>query len=242
VLGATSAIARAAAAEFARAGHPLVLAARDEGEARAVAGDLRLRYGVRAETVWMDATDFASHGTTMARAFGLAGAEGVDGVLLAVAGQDDPAQAARDALLARRLIDATFTGCASLLTHAGAAMEAQGRGWICGISSVAGDRGRPSNYVYGAAKAGLTAFLEGLRGRLHPAGVRVVTVKPGFVDTRLTFGRVRSALTAEPAAVARGIRRAVEKDRGTVYLPWFWRPVMFVIRVIPGPLFKRLRL
>jgi decaprenylphospho-beta-D-erythro-pentofuranosid-2-ulose 2-reductase len=190
----------------------------------------------------MDATDFGSHEQVVERAFSLAGAGAVAGVLLAVAGQEDPVLAARDALQARRLIDATFTGCVSLLTHAAERMEAQGRGWICGISSVAADRGRPSNYVYGAAKAGLTTYLEGLRARLHRSGVRVVTVKPGFVDTRMTFGRIDSALTANPADVAPGILRAVDRGAATVYLPWFWRPVMFIIRSIPGPLFNRLRL
>jgi decaprenylphospho-beta-D-erythro-pentofuranosid-2-ulose 2-reductase len=190
----------------------------------------------------MDATDFDSHPRVIERAFALAGKGGMAGVLLAVASQEEPALAADDAAAARRMIDATFTGCVSLLTHAAARMEAQGRGWICGISSVAGDRGRPSNYVYGAAKAGLTAYLEGLRGRLHRSGVRVVTVKPGFVDTRMTFGRVGGPLVADPARVARGIRRAVAGGPATVYLPWFWRPIMLVIRLIPEPLFKRLRL
>jgi short-subunit dehydrogenase len=106
---------------------------------------------------------------------------------------------------------------------------------------VAGDRGRQSNYLYGAAKAGLSAYLQGLRNRLFHAHVKVLTVKPGFVDTHMTYGRSGLFLVASPESVAKGIFRAIVKGKDVVYLPWFWRPIMLVVRSIPEGIFKRLR-
>jgi len=110
------------------------------------------------------------------------------------------------------------------------------------ISSVAGDRGRQSNYIYGTAKGALSLFLQGLRNRLHPANVCVVTIKPGFVDTPMTANFKKGALWAKPETVARGIYRAIKKRKNSVYLPWFWWPIMMIIRHIPEPIFKRMKL
>ena len=115
-------------------------------------------------------------------------------------------------------------------------------GCIAVISSVAGDRGRQSNYVYGSAKGGLDRFLQGLRNRLYRAGVAVVTIKPGFVDTPMTAALPKNALYASPRQVARGVYRAIEARRSVVYLPWFWRPIMLLIKLLPESVFKRLRL
>jgi short-subunit dehydrogenase len=106
---------------------------------------------------------------------------------------------------------------------------------------VAGDRGRQSNYLYGAAKAGLSTFLQGLRNRLFHANVKVITIKPGFVDTHMTYGRPGLFLVASPESVARGIFRAIAKGKDVVYLPWFWRPIMLIVQSIPEAIFKRLR-
>jgi short-subunit dehydrogenase len=123
-------------------------------------------------------------------------------------------------------------------------VPAGGKPVLAAVSSVAGDRGRQSNYPYGASKAALDAYLSGLRNRLHPLGLRVVTIKPGFVRTRLTEGKVnpRSPLLAEPAQVAADIRRAIEGSADVVYTRWFWRPIMAIIRCIPEFVFKRLKL
>ena len=107
---------------------------------------------------------------------------------------------------------------------------------------MAGDRGRQSNYLYGSAKAGLSAYLQGLRNRLFRSGVRVVTIKPGFVDTSMTFGRPGLFLLASPEAIARGVYKAINSGKDVVYLPWFWRWIMLVIRLVPEGIFKRLRL
>lgn len=241
VAGATSAIARAAALELARAGYALVLAARDVGEAGAIAADLRLRHGARAEAAELEALAFDTHPRIVADLVARHG-DALEGVLVAFGYGGDAERARSDFDEARRIVDTNFTACVSLLTPFAQHLERRGRGFVCVISSVAGDRGRQSNYVYGAAKGGLTTYLQGLRNRLFHAGVRVITVNPGFVDTRMTFGKPGTFLVAPPEAVARGIVRAIARGTDVVYLPGFWRPVMFAIRSIPEAVFKRLRM
>ena len=114
--------------------------------------------------------------------------------------------------------------------------------FICALGSVAGDRGRQSNYLYGSAKAGLATYLQGLRNRLHRSGVRVITIKPGFVDTRMTYGKPKLFLVARPEAVARKIYQAIEQGRDVVYVPWFWKYLMLIVRAIPERIFKRMRM
>jgi decaprenylphospho-beta-D-erythro-pentofuranosid-2-ulose 2-reductase len=145
---------------------------------------------------------------------------------------------------AHRTIDINFTSPVSVLNLFANYFEQYQRGYIVAISSVAGDRGRQSNYVYGAAKAGLNTYLQGLRNRLHHSKVRVLTIKPGFVDTPMTHGLVNphSPLLASPERVARDIACAVKSERDIVYTPWFWAWIMRLIRLIPELVFKRLRL
>ena len=130
----------------------------------------------------------------------------------------------------------------ALCTELANRFEAQGRGVIAVISSVAGDRGRQSNYVYGTAKAAVTAFTSGLRQRLYPKGVRVVTIKPGFVSTPMTTAFKKGALWATPASVAADIVRAMDHGTAVIYTPWFWRPIMWIIRSVPETVFRRLKL
>jgi NAD(P)-dependent dehydrogenase (short-subunit alcohol dehydrogenase family) len=138
---------------------------------------------------------------------------------------------------------ATYLGPALLLGELANRLQRQGRGVIVGISSVAGERGRASNYLYGSAKAGLTAFLSGLRQRLAPHGVQVLTVKPGYVDTAMTAHlTLPPLLTAQPAEVARAIRRAQLQGQDVLYVRPIWGVIMAVIRLLPERLFKRLRL
>jgi decaprenylphospho-beta-D-erythro-pentofuranosid-2-ulose 2-reductase len=128
----------------------------------------------------------------------------------------------------------------SLLERLAAHMQQRGGGTIAAISSVAGDRGRKSNYLYGAPKAALSVYLEGLRYRMSAHGVHVLTIKPGFVDTPMTFGRTPKALTASPHRVARDIHRALQRRRSVLYTPWFWWWIMLIIRMIPAPIFRRM--
>ena len=241
VAGATSGIARAVAAELARRGHALVLAARDLDEVGALAADLRLRHGVPARAAAFDALDFASH-AAFAAALLAAEGDALEGVVVAFGWMGDTERARHDADEARRTLDINLTAVVSLLTPLADHLEARGAGFVCVISSVAGDRGRQSNYVYGAAKGGLTVYLQGLRNRLFPAGVRVVTVKPGFVDTRMTFGLPGTFLVAPSERVAAGIVKAIDRGADEVYLPGFWRPVMMAIRAVPERIFKRMKL
>jgi short-subunit dehydrogenase len=238
VIGATSPIARCVAVEFAKRGHDLLLTGRDPYELGAVASDLSLRYGIEAHPVVFDALDFAAHGSVM----DLARQRDVEGTVVALGHMGDQVESQGDFEAARSVLDTNYTACVSLLEGLAAHLEERGRGFICAVGSVAGDRGRQSNYVYGSAKAGLAAYLQGLRNRLHPGRVTVTTVKPGFVDTRMTYGKPGVFLVATPESVGRAIHRAICAGRSVVYVPWFWRWIMAVIKAIPEPVFKRMKL
>lgn len=240
VLGATSAIARGTAAALARCGHPLYLGGRDESELARIAADLSIRYQVSVHYGVVDANDYAVHPSFLGQVINTMG--GLEGVVLAFGYLGDSVTAQTQFEEARKIIAVNFTGAVSLLGECAHYLESAGSGFIIGLSSVAGDRGRQSNYYYGAAKGGLSLFLQGLRNRLFPAGVQVLTVKPGFVDTAMTFGLPGLFLVASPYRVGEQIVVALKQGRNVVYIPWFWRYLMFVIRAIPESLFKRLKL
>ncbi len=240
ILGATSAIASALAREFAAHKFDLVLGGRDRGELSALASDLSLRYGIRAGVLSFDALDTQTHASTL-RSFLSGAGNALEGVVVCMGYLGDQAKGQCDWEEARRILETNFTGCVSALNILANHFEPRRAGFICAISSVAGDRGRQSNYLYGAAKAGLSTFLQGLRNRLFHANVKVITVKPGFVDTHMTYGRPGLFLVASPESVAKGIFRAIAKGKDVVYLPWFWRPIMLIVRSIPEAIFKRLR-
>lgn len=239
ILGATSAIARATAAAFAARGDNLYLASRDEEELRRIAVDLRLRYGVEVRHGLFDAEATDTHESFFKAV--VTAMPNLSGVVLAFGYLGDQ-QAARDFNLADRIIASNFTGAASILSHCANYFEPLHYGFIIGISSVAGDRGRQSNYVYGAAKGALSLYLQGLRNRLYPKGVRVITVKPGFVDTAMTYGLPGLFLVASPQYIAECIVRSLDKSADVVYLPRFWRYIMLIIKHIPEPIFKRMKL
>ncbi len=240
VLGATSAIARGAAAALARRGYPLYLAGRDPEELERLAADLRIRYQVPVEYGVFEASDYESHAPFLAQV--VETMDRVEGVLWAVGYLGDSTAARTQFEEAKHILTANLTGAVSILSVCANYLEQQGSGFIIGLSSVAGDRGRQSNYFYGAAKGGLAIFLQGLRNRLFPAGVRVMTVKPGFVDTAMTFGLPGLFLVASPAKVGEQIAAALERSRDVIYIPWFWHYLMLIIRTIPEPIFKRLKL
>jgi decaprenylphospho-beta-D-erythro-pentofuranosid-2-ulose 2-reductase len=239
VLGATSAIARGAASAFARRGHALYLAARDTPELARLAADLAIRHGVTVKYGNFDVESCDTHGEFLQHVVNEMG--GLEGVLWASGFMGD-SMAARKFDAGARVIAVNFTGAASILGLCADYLEQTRRGFIIGISSVAGDRGRQSNYVYGASKGALTLFLQGLRNRLFPAGVRVITVKPGFVDTAMTFGLPGLFLVASPADVGERIVKSLEGRADVIYLPWFWRYIMLIITSIPETVFKRLKL
>jgi short-subunit dehydrogenase len=240
ILGATSAIASALAREFAAHKFDLVLGGRDREELSALASDLNLRYGVRAGVLPFDALEAKTHAASL-RPF-LSEADGVlEGAVVCMGYLGDQAKGQSDWEEARLILETNFTGCVSALNILANHFELRRAGFICAISSVAGDRGRQSNYLYGAAKAGLSVYLQGLRNRLFHAQVKVITVKPGFVDTRMTYGRPGLFLLASPERVAKGIFRAVVGRKDVIYSPWFWRLIMLIVRSIPEAIFKRMR-
>lgn len=240
ILGVTSAIARATANAFAAAGQDLVIAARDEGELNRIAADIEVRYTVRAHAVALDAEDPASVDLLFDRCH--QAAPHIAGVVLGFGYMESQSAAQEDAAIIRRTFSINLTEAAVILEQFAAHFERQGTGFIAGISSVAGDRGRQSNYIYGTSKAGFSAYLQGLRNRLHHSGVRVITIKPGFVDTKMTFGLPGLFLVATPEAAGRAIHRAIVKGKDVAYVPWFWRYIMLIIRAIPERVFKRLKL
>ncbi|ARU32437.1 short-chain dehydrogenase [Sulfuriferula sp. AH1] len=239
VLGATSAIARATAEAFAAKDYDLYLAGRNGDELARIAADLQLRYRVTVFSGLFAAEDTSSHGRFFTRA--LAEMGGMDGVVLALGHLGDQ-QAARDFSVGAEVILINFTAAASILSHCANYLEARKQGFIIGISSVAGDRGRQSNYTYGAAKGALSLYLQGLRNRLFASGVRVITVKPGFVDTAMTYGMPGLFLVASPQYIGERIVRALGRSGDVIYLPWFWRYIMLIIKAIPEAVFKRLKL
>lgn len=240
ILGATSAIARCIADRFASNGHEIYLAGRDLQELERRASDLEIRHQVRVHSGFFDATSLDTHPKFFSDV--LSSCNALEGVVIAFGDLGKHESAVHDAGASTRLIEANFTGAVSILTPCADHLESSGSGFIIGLSSVAGDRGRQSNYIYGSAKAGLSAYLQGLRNRLYPAGVHVLTVKPGFVDTAMTFGMPGMFLVAQPSQVADSVVHALERRKNVVYTPWFWRWIMLIIRSVPESIFKRLKL
>lgn len=240
VLGVTSAIARATANAFAEAGHPLVIAARDESELESIASDIRVRHAVDVHAITFDAADHALTESLCVRC--VEAGTMLAGVVVGFGFMDEQAKGQADSEIIRRTMNANLTESAVILERFAAHFEAQGAGFIVGIASVAGDRGRQSNYIYGASKAGFSTYLQGLRNRLDKQGIRVLTVKPGFVDTKMTFGLPGLFLVASPESVGRTVHRAVQREKDVIYVPWFWRYILLIIRAIPERVFKRLSL
>lgn len=240
IIGATSAIAEATARILATRGDALYLVARNQARLAAIAADLSVRGSPRVSSEVLDANDVAGHEAMLARAEAFLG--GYDTVLVAHGTLSDQKACETSVELTLQEINTNGVSVIALLTRVANRLGQQRAGTIAVISSVAGDRGRGSNYVYGSAKALVTAFLSGLRQRLAKVGVSVVTIKPGFVDTPMTAALPKGPLWARPAAVAQGIVKAIDRRSNTVYLPGFWWPIMFVIRAIPERVFLRLSL
>jgi decaprenylphospho-beta-D-erythro-pentofuranosid-2-ulose 2-reductase len=238
IVGATSAIAYETARRYATAGAHFALAGRDATRLAAVADDLLARGAAAAEIIATDVQDPGTHPALWSRA--LSALQTIDVVLIAHGSLPD--QPACEASVERTL-DAFTVNCLSVIslsTLAANYFESQRRGCLAVITSVAGDRGRLSNYVYGSAKGAVALFLQGLRARLNRSGVAVVTIKPGFVDTPMTAHLAKGFLFARPGVVAADIHRAIERGSDIVYTPWFWRWIMLIVKLVPERVFKRL--
>jgi short-subunit dehydrogenase len=237
-LGATSAIAEATLRLMAERGARFYLVARSQEKLDAVSADLRTRGAAGVATHVMDLDDTAAHPAMLTAAAQVLGT--IELALLAhgVLGDQKEAEASYPA--AEAVLRTNFLSAVSLITWLANYFESTGQGTLAVISSVAGDRGRKSNYVYGASKGALNVFLDGVRNRIDRAGVQVLTIKPGFVATPMTAHLAQGPLFAQPSQVARGIMKAIEKRRDVVYLPAFWAVILLILRMIPRRIFKKL--
>lgn len=235
ILGAGSDVARALAIKYFSKGFALQLAARDVTSLKDLTDQMQDK---RVSCFAFDATDFSNHKHWVSQLPVLP-----DMVICVFGYLGDNEKALHEWLEAEKIIETNYTGAVSVLNALAIAFEKRGSGIIAGISSVAGERGRQSNFIYGSAKAGFTAYLSGLRNRLAKTGVHVLTVKPGFINTRMTAGlKLPAPLTASASQVADAIIKAVTRKRNTIYVlsVWFW--IMCIIRTIPEFIFKRLKL
>lgn len=239
-LGATSAIAAETLKLFARDGDEFYLVARDEKKLSSVVADLVARGAARIEKSVADLSDFDRHSKLFSDA--CEKLSGIDLVLVAHGVLGDQRACEKNYQETEKNLRANLLSVISFITPVANYFEGRGTGCIAVISSVAGDRGRQSNYIYGTAKGALSIFLQGLRNRLFKKGVHVLTIKPGFVDTPMTSGFKKGALFVGPEVIARGIYNAIDRKRDVVYLPWFWWVIMEIITSIPERIFKRLKL
>jgi len=237
IIGASSAIARAFATEAAAAGANFTLAGRDGDDLERSAADLAIRYGVKADAAPCDVADARSRAAFLERDWD---ERARLNVFMAAGAMPEHSDMEKDAALLEAMMASTYAGPVLLLNGFAAMLEQRRGGRIVVIGSVAGDRGRKKNFLYGSAKAGLAVFADGLRARLCPVGVSVTLVKPGFVDTAMTWGLPGVIFASAPESAARAIYKAAEKGRAEIYHPFFWRWIMLIIKLLPSSIMKRL--
>ena len=240
IIGATSSIAEATARIFAEAGDALFLVGRDTGKLAIVMDDLKARGAASVHAEALDVLDYEQHEELINKATMALG--GLDLALIAHGSLPNQSACERSFSFTKIEFEVNALSTISLLTHLANYFEQRKQGTIAVISSVAGDRGRQSNYVYGAAKGCVSIFLQGLRNRLHKSGVNVLPIKPGFVDTPMTSAFEKGVLWSSPETIARHICAAIAKKKDVAYAPVYWRFIMTIIVHIPERLFKRLGL
>jgi len=240
IIGATSAIAQHTARLYAQSGCRMFLVGRREEALKLLTDDLKARGAVDIDYLDVDLVRLEEHEKVIETAAGFLG--NIDITLLAHGILGDQSEEERDFSKAMECLNVNCISYLSLLSILADVCEKQKNGTIAVVSSVAGDRGRQSNYIYGTAKGAVSIYLQGLRNRLYKHGVNVLTIKPGFVDTPMTSGFEKGMLWVGPERIARGIVKAVAKEKDVVYLPWFWQWIMLVIKLIPEPVFKRMNL
>jgi decaprenylphospho-beta-D-erythro-pentofuranosid-2-ulose 2-reductase len=240
ILGATSAIAMAVARELLASDAHFFLVARNAEKLDAVRKDLLTRGAANVTADVIDISKTSAHEEMFSAALQALGS--IDLALIAHGVLGDQDQAQSSFAIAEAVLHTNFISAVSLITWLANYFENAHKGTLAVISSVAGDRGRKSNYVYGASKGALNIFLDGVRNRVDRAGVQVLTIRPGFVSTPMTAHLPQGPLFASPAQVAKGIVKAIASRKDVVYVPWFWRPIMFIIRNIPESFFKKLNL
>ncbi len=236
ILGATSAIAQAVARELALLGYDLHLVARDGERLKVVADDLRARSSCHCSEMVVDLAETEQHAEILSHSNEALGE--LDLALIAYGTLGIQQECESDSNLAERELTTNFTSVVSLLNLLAGYMENKGSGSLAVITSVAGDRGRRSNYLYGSAKGAVSIYAQGLRNRLSRKGVHVLTIKPGFVDTPMTSGLGKNLLLAKPEDVAKDIVGAIVRKRDVIYTPWYWFWIMLGIKMVPERWFK----
>lgn len=237
VLGASSSIGRAFARQAAARGADILLAGRDTDDLQRLAADVALRAGRETDVIYFDAQATGQHEEFVDRC---AGRDGTINIMLLFGTMPDQEATDADFELARQSIEVNYLGAVSVLNRFAPHLEKRGAGKVVVLSSVAGDRGRIKNYLYGSAKGALNLYLQGLRARLQRSGVSVTTVKAGFMDTDMTFGLPGMFLVASPEDCAAACLKLSDKGREVAYFPFFWWGIMTIIKAIPERIFKRL--
>jgi decaprenylphospho-beta-D-erythro-pentofuranosid-2-ulose 2-reductase len=240
ILGATSGIAQETSRCFAAEHAKIFLVARDSQKLAAVADDLKVRGAEAVETHQADLTAYSDHPAIIKRAVSVW--QGLDAALIAHGSLPDQTLVEMDSLALREALDINYFSAASLSMHLASVFEEQRSGVLAIIGSVAGDRGRRSNYVYGSAKAAIATFAAGLRLRLLPAGVKVVLIKPGWVSTPMTEHLRQNFLYISAEKAGRGVHKAMTSRTAVVYLPGYWRLIMAILRLVPESIFAKLNL
>lgn len=238
ILGANSDIARALAHKYSENKYNLYLAGRKLEELEKDAKNLEIRYNNTCKAIYFDTLAFESHEDIYNQLN-----PKPSGVICVTGYLGEQPKAQLDFTETKLIIDTNYTGCVSFINIIANDFEKRKTGFIVGISSCAGDRGRVSNYIYGSAKGAFTIYLSGLRNRLYKSGVNVLTVKPGFVATKMTENmNLPEKLTAQPEEVARDIFNAQQKNKSIIYTKWFWFFIMTIIKNIPEFIFKKMNL
>lgn len=238
IIGAGSDIARPLSYLYAKAGYGIYLASRNYEKLTRDANDLKIRYGIDAAAFQFDVTEITTH-----QSFYQSLQEKPFGVICLAGVLGDQKKAESEFAEAKNIFDSNFSGCVSIINIIANDLEHRREGFIVGVSSVAGERGRKSNYIYAAAKAGFTTYLSGLRNRLFSSHVQVLTVHPGFIRTKMIEGRnTPEMITATPETVAKDLFHAQQNGKDFIYSQWFWRYIMFAFTMIPESIVKKLDL
>ena len=238
ILGGNSDVGKSLAKDFSKLGSNLILTTRKKDQLNFLKSDLEIRYEISCDIKLFDVLDFKSH-----KSFYKNLKTKPDIVITCIGYLDNQGDSQNDFEESLRAIQSNFTGLVSILNIISNDFEKKGSGVIVGVSSVAGDRGRGSNYIYGSSKAAFTSYLSGLRNRLHALGVSVITIKPGFIKTKMTSHLdLPKLLTASTDEISKDILNSIKKGKSIIYTKWFWKWIMLIIKLIPERIFKKLRM